>query len=108
MRTDHSAATKRHVVTPSGRITYTEAGTGPVALFVHGSVVVVAPGNARTRCVDDGEHDGVRGDQSPEPELSIEVDPGAQAELEGLGREQETGEHVGETMGPGRWNAACM
>jgi pimeloyl-ACP methyl ester carboxylesterase len=27
---------KRSVVTPSGRISYTEAGTGPVALFVHG------------------------------------------------------------------------
>ena len=29
-------ATKRSVVTPSGRISYTEAGSGPVALFVHG------------------------------------------------------------------------
>src|SRR5262245_45028563 len=29
-------ATKRSVVTPSGNIGYTEAGTGPVALFVHG------------------------------------------------------------------------
>src|SRR5262245_36644564 len=28
--------TKHSVVTPSGRIGYTEAGTGPVALFVHG------------------------------------------------------------------------
>ena len=27
---------KRSVVTPSGRISYTEAGEGPVALFVHG------------------------------------------------------------------------
>jgi pimeloyl-ACP methyl ester carboxylesterase len=27
---------KRSVVTPSGRISYTEAGTGPVALLVHG------------------------------------------------------------------------
>jgi pimeloyl-ACP methyl ester carboxylesterase len=32
-----SAAAIRHsVVTPSGRISYTEAGAGPVALFVHG------------------------------------------------------------------------
>jgi pimeloyl-ACP methyl ester carboxylesterase len=30
---------KRNVVTPSGRIGYTEAGTGPVALFVHGVVL---------------------------------------------------------------------
>jgi pimeloyl-ACP methyl ester carboxylesterase len=36
MRSDQAAATKRHVVTPSGRISYTEAGSGPVALFVHG------------------------------------------------------------------------
>ncbi len=28
--------TQRTVVTPSGRISYTEAGSGPVALFVHG------------------------------------------------------------------------
>ena len=28
--------TKRSIATPSGRIGYTEAGTGPVALFVHG------------------------------------------------------------------------
>src|SRR6266705_2565334 len=28
--------TRRGVVTPSGRISYAEAGTGPVALFVHG------------------------------------------------------------------------
>src|SRR6266567_8563660 len=28
--------TRRSVVTPSGRISYAEAGTGPVALFVHG------------------------------------------------------------------------
>jgi len=27
---------KRHIVTPSGRIAYAEAGAGPVALFVHG------------------------------------------------------------------------
>jgi pimeloyl-ACP methyl ester carboxylesterase len=31
-----ASATKHSVVTPSGRIGYTEAGTGPVALFVHG------------------------------------------------------------------------
>ncbi|HEX3499024.1 MAG TPA: alpha/beta hydrolase [Stellaceae bacterium] len=36
MHADQAAATKRNVVTPSGRIGYTEAGTGPVALFVHG------------------------------------------------------------------------
>ena len=28
--------TKRSVATASGRIAYTEAGSGPVALFVHG------------------------------------------------------------------------
>src|SRR5215471_1716099 len=28
--------TKRKVQTPSGRISYTEEGSGPVALFVHG------------------------------------------------------------------------
>lgn len=28
--------TKRTVSTPSGRIAYTESGSGPVALFVHG------------------------------------------------------------------------
>jgi pimeloyl-ACP methyl ester carboxylesterase len=33
MRSDQ---TKRSVVTPSGRISYTETGSGPVALFVHG------------------------------------------------------------------------
>jgi pimeloyl-ACP methyl ester carboxylesterase len=31
--------TARSVDTPSGRISYTEAGTGPVALFVHGVVL---------------------------------------------------------------------
>jgi pimeloyl-ACP methyl ester carboxylesterase len=31
-----SPATKRSIATPSGRIGYTEAGDGPVALFVHG------------------------------------------------------------------------
>ncbi|MGO4723184.1 MULTISPECIES: alpha/beta fold hydrolase [unclassified Inquilinus] len=33
---DHAAVTRRSIVTPSGRISYTEAGAGPVALFVHG------------------------------------------------------------------------
>lgn len=36
MRTPQTAMTKRSVETPSGRISYTEAGSGPVALFVHG------------------------------------------------------------------------
>lgn len=36
MRTPQTAMTKRSVATPSGRISYTEAGSGPVALFVHG------------------------------------------------------------------------
>jgi pimeloyl-ACP methyl ester carboxylesterase len=36
MHPNQAAATKRSVVTPSGRVSYTEAGTGPVALFVHG------------------------------------------------------------------------
>src|SRR4029077_1716909 len=36
MHPDQAAATKHGVVTPSGRVSYTEAGTGPVALFVHG------------------------------------------------------------------------
>src|SRR4030088_1756304 len=31
-----SLPTKHNVQTPSGRISYTEQGTGPVALFVHG------------------------------------------------------------------------
>jgi pimeloyl-ACP methyl ester carboxylesterase len=34
MRSDH--ITKKSVPTPSGRIAYAEAGSGPVALFVHG------------------------------------------------------------------------
>src|SRR6202023_4447485 len=29
-------SSSRHVETPSGRISYVEAGSGPVALFVHG------------------------------------------------------------------------
>jgi pimeloyl-ACP methyl ester carboxylesterase len=36
MHPDQAAATKHSVVTSSGRVSYTEAGTGPVALFVHG------------------------------------------------------------------------
>ncbi|MDA4807217.1 hypothetical protein NY486_15150, partial [Enterobacter hormaechei] len=32
-------AARKHVDTPSGRIHYAEAGTGPVALFVHGILV---------------------------------------------------------------------
>ena len=32
----HAAPTRRSVETASGRISYTEAGSGPVALFVHG------------------------------------------------------------------------
>lgn len=36
MPTNPAALTKRSVVTPSGRISYIEAGKGPVALFVHG------------------------------------------------------------------------
>lgn len=34
--TELDANPNRHVTTPSGRISYTEAGTGPAALFVHG------------------------------------------------------------------------
>jgi pimeloyl-ACP methyl ester carboxylesterase len=34
-----TALTKRSIDTPSGRISYTEAGSGPVALFVHGVVL---------------------------------------------------------------------
>jgi pimeloyl-ACP methyl ester carboxylesterase len=36
MVTNQPTATKRMIQTPSGRIAYTEQGTGPVALFVHG------------------------------------------------------------------------
>ena len=32
----HQAVSKRSVITPSGHVSYTESGTGPVALFVHG------------------------------------------------------------------------
>jgi pimeloyl-ACP methyl ester carboxylesterase len=36
MITEQAVITKSNVTTPSGRISYIEAGTGPVALFVHG------------------------------------------------------------------------
>ncbi|QCI68007.1 alpha/beta fold hydrolase [Phreatobacter stygius] len=36
MHSDRVAAPKRSIATPSGRISYAEAGVGPVALFVHG------------------------------------------------------------------------
>jgi pimeloyl-ACP methyl ester carboxylesterase len=36
MSTTQIAAVKHSAVTPSGRISYTEQGSGPVALFVHG------------------------------------------------------------------------
>src|ERR1700726_4756423 len=36
MAANDSHSTKHSVRTPSGRISYTEQGTGPVALFVHG------------------------------------------------------------------------
>jgi len=36
MRTNASSAVRRNVETPSGRISYSEQGSGPVALFVHG------------------------------------------------------------------------
>jgi pimeloyl-ACP methyl ester carboxylesterase len=36
MRPDQTVVIKQSVVTPSGRISYREAGDGPVALFVHG------------------------------------------------------------------------
>jgi pimeloyl-ACP methyl ester carboxylesterase len=36
MRSDQAAATRHNVATPSGQISYIEAGQGPVALFVHG------------------------------------------------------------------------
>ncbi len=34
MGNQQTALTKRNIDTPSGRISYTEAGSGPVALFV--------------------------------------------------------------------------
>src|SRR6202045_3843891 len=36
MAANESHSTKHSVRTPSGRISYSEQGTGPVALFVHG------------------------------------------------------------------------
>ena len=36
MAARHSIPAKHSVQTPSGRINYTEQGSGPVALFVHG------------------------------------------------------------------------
>jgi pimeloyl-ACP methyl ester carboxylesterase len=36
MHDSSAAATRRNLVTPSGRISYVEQGSGPVALFVHG------------------------------------------------------------------------
>src|SRR5262249_22178792 len=36
MERNKTIATKHMMQTPSGRISYTEQGTGPVALFVHG------------------------------------------------------------------------
>ena len=39
MGNQQTAPTKRSIDTPSGRISYTEAGSGPVALFVHGVVL---------------------------------------------------------------------
>jgi pimeloyl-ACP methyl ester carboxylesterase len=39
MSSQQTAITTHHVETPSGRIGYTSAGSGPVALFVHGVVL---------------------------------------------------------------------
>jgi pimeloyl-ACP methyl ester carboxylesterase len=39
MNSQQTAFTTRSIETPSGRISYTEAGSGPVALFVHGVVL---------------------------------------------------------------------
>src|SRR5215475_9799297 len=39
MNETKSSPIKHRVQTPSGRISYTEQGTGPVALFVHGVLV---------------------------------------------------------------------
>src|SRR3984957_16843505 len=39
MGNQQTVLTKRSIDTPSGRISYTEAGSGPVALFVHGVVL---------------------------------------------------------------------
>ena len=39
MGNQQAVLTKRSIDTPSGRISYTETGSGPVALFVHGVVL---------------------------------------------------------------------
>src|ERR1700704_5960731 len=39
MSTQQAAVTTRSIETPSGRISYNEAGSGPVAVFVHGVVM---------------------------------------------------------------------
>src|SRR6202030_2184396 len=39
MGNQQTALTKRSIDTPAGRISYTEAGSGPVTLFVHGVVL---------------------------------------------------------------------
>src|ERR1700692_248802 len=39
MGNQQTALTKRSIDTPSGRVSYAEAGSGPVALFVHGVVL---------------------------------------------------------------------
>src|SRR5712675_3511119 len=39
MSSQQTAITTHHVATPSGRISYASAGSGPVALFVHGVVL---------------------------------------------------------------------
>ena len=39
MGNQQTVLTKRSIDTPSGRISYMEAGSGPVALFVHGVVL---------------------------------------------------------------------
>ena len=39
MSNQQTASTIRSIETPSGRISYAEAGSGPVALFVHGVVL---------------------------------------------------------------------
>ena len=39
MSNQQAAVATRSIETPSGRISYNEAGSGPVALFVHGVVM---------------------------------------------------------------------
>ena len=39
MSTQQAAVSTRNIETPSGRISYNESGSGPVALFVHGVVM---------------------------------------------------------------------